>query len=254
MSLPSWWCVLIGRDGAPTAVVPIRRRPPPTPASAHTTPAVSHRRAGECWFSVDPDTLRLLNGLDRAGRVAAGWSPVLAEITASLATAQPGPPNGDPAARLPSAALRRWVHIRDRRCTFPGCRAPAHRTDVDHIVEHARGGATVDTGLAPACRHDHMLRHKGGWSVAQASPGHVVWTSPLGRSYQRLPPLELRDLPNPRSGALREDDVDLELERERNKNSCPGGDPPSCLEPDPEPEPPPPPPGPQSTPDEEIPF
>jgi hypothetical protein len=152
------------------------------------------------------------------------------------------------------------VHIRDRRCTFPGCRAPAHRADADHIVEHARGGATVDTGLAPACRHDHMLRHEGGWTVRQATPGQVVWTSPLGRSYQRLPPLELHDLPNPRSGALREDQVDsqLELERERERDPSPWQDPPSCLEPDPEseppPPPPPPPPGPRATSDEECPF
>ncbi len=36
-SLPSWWCVLTGADGAPRAVVPIRRRPPPAPGTATTT-------------------------------------------------------------------------------------------------------------------------------------------------------------------------------------------------------------------------
>src|SRR5262249_18491207 len=134
--------------------------------------------------------------------------------------------------------------------------------DADHIVEHARGGATADTGLAPACRHDHMLRHEGGWTVRQTTPGQVVWTSPLGLSYQRPPPLELHDLPDPRSRALREHDVDRQLEHERAQEPPSCQDPPSGLEPAPEPEPPeppePPPPSPglraTPDPDEEIPF
>ena len=29
MRLGSWWCVLVGEDGTPQAVIPVRRRPPP---------------------------------------------------------------------------------------------------------------------------------------------------------------------------------------------------------------------------------
>ena len=117
--------------------------------------------------------------------IGADWTGVLAELTARLDTATTGPPNGDPTARLPGAELRRWVHIRDGQCAFPGCRAPAHRTDTDHTIEHTKGGATVDTGLAAACRHDHRLRHEGGWQVAQDQPGQITWTSRHGRTYQR---------------------------------------------------------------------
>ncbi len=113
--------------------------------------------------------LTFLNTMDEIGMFEPGWSRVLAEITTSLQNAPTGPPNGDPTARLPGAALRRWIHIRDRRCSFPGCRAPAHRVDADHTIEHSRGGPTVDTHLAPACDHDHMLRHEGGWTVTQTT-------------------------------------------------------------------------------------
>ncbi len=200
--------------------------------------------------------LKFINTMDHIGMFEPGWSRVLAEITTSLQNAQTGPPNGDPTARLPGAALRRWIHIRDRRCSFPGCRAPAHRADADHTIEHCRGGPTVDTHLAPACNHDHMLRHEGGWTVTQPTPGRVVWTSPLGLTYERAPPLHLHDLPEPRPGAVHEDDYDPEADAA----PPPSSDPPSCLEPDPEPEPEPPylglepRPGQPTIPDEDIPF
>ena len=269
-SLPSWWCVLTGQGGAPLAVVPIRRRPPPTTTPTTTTPPTTAptgtparaRRVGECWLGVDADMLTFLNTMDRIGMFDPGWSRMLAAITASLAAATTGPPNGDPTARLPGAALRRWIHIRDRRCSFPGCRAPAHRADADHTIEHARGGATVDAGLGPACRPDHMLRHEGGWTVTQPEPGRIVWTSPLGLRYERVPQLQLHDLPEPRPGAVRENTLDLDdPELYGDPAPSPWWDPPSCLEQDPPPGPTlpqylglEPTPGQHTIPDEEIPF
>ena len=198
------------------------------------------------WLHVDHDTLRQLNTV--VALIPPGWRPVLAEITASLDTATNGPPNGDPTARLPGAQLRRWVHIRDGQCAFPGCRAPAHRSDTDHTVEHGKGGPTVDTGLAPACRHDHRLRHEGGWQVTQDQPGQITWTSRLGRTYQRQRPPGVLDLPLPRPGAIDERDPEPDPE-----DPLPWWDPDSCFE---EPEPPPPPPiltGEPGGPDDEIP-
>jgi HNH endonuclease len=94
---------------------------------------------------------------------------VIAEI-ATTTRANLGPPNADPTARLPGAALRRWISVRDRTCVFPGCRVPAHRADADHTTEHARGGSTTDDNLGPGCRHDHRLRHDGGWRIVQTRP------------------------------------------------------------------------------------
>ena len=45
------------------------------------------------------------------------------------------------------AVLRRHLQIRDRACAGPGCRAPAHHTDQDHTVDHARGGPTLHWNL-----------------------------------------------------------------------------------------------------------
>ena len=227
LRLPSWWCVLTDADGVPQAIVPVRRRP--------AGPAGVRRAAsypGEVWLHADPKTLRLLTTV--MALFPAEWRPVLAEITAKLEAATTGPPNGDPTARLPGAQLRRWVHIRDGRCTFPGCRAPAHRADTDHTIEHVKGGATVDVGLAAACRHDHRLRHEGGWQVAQDQPGQVTWTSRLGRTYQRPRPPGLLELPFPRNGAIDERDPEPDPE-----DPLPGWDPDTCLEPEPQPPPPP---------------
>ena len=110
--------------------------------------------------------------------------------------------------------------------------------DFDHTIEHARGGPTVDFDLAPACGPDHMLRHEGGWTVAQPEPGRVVWTSPLGLRYERLPTLDLGDAPEPRQGAVREQHVDPDdLEELYGEQApLPWWDPPSCFEPCAEPD------------------
>jgi hypothetical protein len=112
------------------------------------------------------------------------WAPVIRDLAAQNtghAAAQ------DPTARFAGAGLRRHVQIRDRRCVGPGCRCPARDADLDHTVDHARGGLTVDTNTGPLCRHDHRLKHEGGWRLHQTSPGHFTWISPLGRRYDTRP-------------------------------------------------------------------
>lgn len=99
--------------------------------------------------------------------------------------------------RRPGRPMRRRTEIRDRTCTHPRCRTPAHGTDGDHIHEWARGGATRDANIGSACRHDHRLRHEGGWIVTQPRPGHLIWTSRLGVRYDVRPPLIIQDLPDP---------------------------------------------------------
>ena len=50
-----------------------------------------------------------------------------------------GPPNGDPHDRLPRAPLRRWLHIRDRRCVFPGSVLPCFpKTSCRRRIGNAR--------------------------------------------------------------------------------------------------------------------
>ena len=54
-----------------------------------------------------------------------------------------------------------------------------------------------------ACRHDHRVKHEGGWHLAQPEAGTFVWTSPTGHSYERLPRPVIPDVPDPAPGRYR---------------------------------------------------
>src|SRR5258705_103953 len=160
--------------------------------TAGATPRGRGYGGPEVWLQVNRATLHALAEQTHPP----GWDEVLAEITVKAETC-PGPPNGDPRSRLPGAALRRWIAVRDRSCSFPGCRVPAHRADADHSIEYAHGGGTTAIKIGPACRPDPRLRHEGGWTLTHTQPGHFTWTSRLGKTYHRLPPPDLDDLPDP---------------------------------------------------------
>nr|WP_189181615.1 HNH endonuclease signature motif containing protein [Microbispora rosea] len=99
--------------------------------------------------------------------------------------------------RHANAALRRYVQIRGRVCSWPGCRMPATRTDQDHIQAWAGNGPTTAGNLHLACRHDHRARHLGGWRVTTAGPHLIIWTSPLGHSYRSPLPKIIQPVPDP---------------------------------------------------------
>jgi hypothetical protein len=63
---------------------------------------------------------------------------------------------------------------------------PATDCDLDHNQEWAKGGATEPGNLAPFCRHDHVIKHKG-WKTRQVRPGVYQLTSPLGHTYTTGP-------------------------------------------------------------------
>lgn len=114
------------------------------------------------------------------------WAGVITDISAQYERARTAPGtdrNAQPGRRLPGRALRRYVEIRDRTCTAPGCRRPATQSELDHTQDHQHGGATTSANLGPGCSYDHQLKHVGGWSVTQPSPGRFIWISPLGRRY-----------------------------------------------------------------------
>lgn len=102
-----------------------------------------------------------------------------------------------PTARFPNAALRRHLEVRDRICVWPGCRFPAVQADKDHTIDHACGGTTTSDDLEPLCRHDHLLKHRAGWRLAQPEPGVFEWTSPLGRTYRVEPEPLITSTPEP---------------------------------------------------------
>ncbi|GAA4484271.1 HNH endonuclease signature motif containing protein [Microbacterium panaciterrae] len=42
----------------------------------------------------------------------------------------------------PTEAMRRYLRARDRHCRFPGCRHSARRSQIDHNLDHGKGGPT----------------------------------------------------------------------------------------------------------------
>ncbi|PZS38174.1 MAG: hypothetical protein DLM62_15165 [Pseudonocardiales bacterium] len=127
------------------------------------------------------------------------WGEVLTDLTRQLNDATSGGDCfvGDSHRRIPGAALRRYLQTRDRSCVMIGCRAPARTTDQDHTRDHNHGGPTTEDNLGAACRHDHRLKHEGGWRLHQPQAGHFHWTSRLGHTYHRPPPPILEPLPDP---------------------------------------------------------
>jgi Domain of unknown function (DUF222) len=86
----------------------------------------------------------------------------------------------------PSAALADLVRTRDATCRFPGCRQPARRCDLDHVVPWPDGPTTAGN-LASLCRHHHRLKHQTPWTVRAGPNGELLWTSPAGQRYPTEP-------------------------------------------------------------------
>ncbi|HEU5156326.1 MAG TPA: DUF222 domain-containing protein [Streptosporangiaceae bacterium] len=127
-----------------------------------------------------------------------GDQPFAASPAHSDGRSERHPGGGDERGpRAPGKPMRRRTEIRDRTCTHPRCRTPAHGTDGDHIQEWARGGATRDGNIGSACRHDHRLRHEGGWRVVKLASDRLVWISRLGMHYRVRPPLIIQPLLDP---------------------------------------------------------
>ena len=87
----------------------------------------------------------------------------------------------------PLEAQRRTLAARDEHCRFPGCRQPAHRSDLDHTVAAEHGGPTALGNLAHLCRSHHVLKHHTAWRVRQRPGGVLEWTSPTGRVHPDVP-------------------------------------------------------------------
>jgi Domain of unknown function (DUF222) len=79
------------------------------------------------------------------------------------------------------------IRARNRTCTFPGCRRPAVRCDLDHTVPYDKGGRTCPCNLAPLCRRHHRTKQARGWTLTQPEPGTLTWTAPHGRTYTVTP-------------------------------------------------------------------
>ncbi|UNX53499.1 DUF222 domain-containing protein [Georgenia sp. TF02-10] len=93
----------------------------------------------------------------------------------------------------PGADLTRTIIARDVTCTFTGCRIPAGRCQIDHIIafNHAMADLLEQTtreNLHAGCTGHHEAKTSGGWSVSRdPTTGVITWTAPTGHRYPRQP-------------------------------------------------------------------
>ncbi|MGY1633285.1 DUF222 domain-containing protein [Geodermatophilus sp. SYSU D01186] len=89
----------------------------------------------------------------------------------------------------PTAAQRRFVRARDRRCRWPGCRRPAPRSDLDHARPHADGGPTDCSNLCCLCRTHHRIKtFAPGWVIHLLADGRLLVRTPSGVTRVSAPP------------------------------------------------------------------
>jgi hypothetical protein len=160
----SWCLTLTGRDGRPLA---------------HGCARVRGSRSSR--------------GLDSDGS-AVSWE--LTVTIRPLAVGTCSHPRESSSYQLPPA-LSHVISIRQRRCSFPGCRRPAVNCDKDHTVAFDQGGRTCECNCAPLCRRHHQAKQARGWHLGQPRPGTMIWTTPSGRRYHTRPDPYPDDQPGP---------------------------------------------------------
>ncbi|MFP5312511.1 MAG: DUF222 domain-containing protein [Actinomycetes bacterium] len=85
--------------------------------------------------------------------------------------------------RLPDS-LKRWLRMRDGKCTFPGCSNHSQDNEADHLKAWEHGGTTGISNLGQVCPKHHRLKHRSGWSPGPAARNKPpAWVSPTGRKY-----------------------------------------------------------------------
>ena len=156
-------------------------------------------RGGTVEIKVDLETLAHLN--ENPGEIP-GLGPIVADVARQVidgshkAQWQVSITDGSgqvlgvvPTRRRPGRALSRHVSATKPNCSFPGCLVPAADCDNDHLTPWSGGGLTTEENMGPKCRHDHILKDRGGWKHVH-DLGIDTWTSPLGHRYvtQRDPP------------------------------------------------------------------
>ncbi|GAA4773234.1 hypothetical protein GCM10023200_02060 [Actinomycetospora chlora] len=131
------------------------------------------------------------------------WAALLAELQRRLAELPlaGGPPTATVAdlyRRRPRVEIDRWTRVRDRCCVAPACRRRAQASDLDHTLDHAFGGPSLDWNLGVLDRHHHRAKHHGGWTVHQPAPGHFRWRTRAGIRHTTRPKKILQEPVAPR--------------------------------------------------------
>lgn len=81
--------------------------------------------------------------------------------------------------RIPSAATRRALDVRDKGCAWPGCDRPASWTEAHHLKHWAHGGVTELNNLVLICHRHHWMVHEGGWRMVRTQEDELRTIPPL---------------------------------------------------------------------------
>jgi hypothetical protein len=73
-------------------------------------------------------------------------------------------------ARFFTGGARLAVQLGDSSCPWPGCAVPVTRCEVDHTVDHSKGGHTEPHNGGPFCGKHNRWKQKG----------FAVWRDPIG--------------------------------------------------------------------------
>ncbi|MGI8867541.1 MAG: HNH endonuclease signature motif containing protein [Mycobacteriales bacterium] len=96
-------------------------------------------------------------------------------------------------SRTVTAAQRRAVISRNKHCALPGCRQPARRCDVHHIISWMDGGPTDINNLALLCKWHDIVIHHSEWTrhIDNGIPifdPPTCWHTPPTRSHRPRKP------------------------------------------------------------------
>ena len=91
-----------------------------------------------------------------------------------------------------SEKLKRRIRMRDRTCRHPGCRVPAERCEVDHVIafnhaDPARGGPSAEWNLVCLCKGHHQEKTFGPWTYRPGPDGELIISTETGHEYRTYP-------------------------------------------------------------------
>lgn len=169
-----------------------------TTGTTNATRQGGQRGPAPVQVHVSVDLATLLGLAEHPGELT-GYGPIPAELARELAADGEwarwitDPESGQlldlsPRKYRPSESLAAFVRAAHPRCGWTGCRQPAARCDLDHIVDFDRGGPTIRANLGPLCRQHHNAKTHGRWQYRRDGDNTAHLRSPLGHTYDIPPP------------------------------------------------------------------
>lgn len=135
------------------------------------------RLDGEAPRPIDPDEFRCEtgNGVPLEPLEAAAQS--LVQKVRRVIVDAAGTVIDQGRARRFTGSARSAARIQSTHCLWPGCHVPAGQCEIDHTVEHGRGGRTNPGNGGPVCGRHNRLKQNG----------YRVWRDPAGEWHTYRP-------------------------------------------------------------------